>query len=71
MKITGSFWNWGEPIDLKKSIDEDIFGAFHTEIPLESGRRYEFKFVVDGVWMCSEDFPKCTTALGENNYLEL
>lgn len=43
-----------------------------TELVLGAGTRHEFKFVVDGAWVTSPDFPTVPNGLGgANNLLSL
>ncbi|KAF9438761.1 hypothetical protein BGZ76_005067 [Entomortierella beljakovae] len=52
VKVTGSFDNWQETLVLSK-VGDDFSGT----INLDRTQHIQFKFVVDGEWKCSSDYP--------------
>eukprot|EP00834_Sanchytrium_tribonematis_P003366 NODE_127_length_17034_cov_0.369590.p16 type:complete len:130 gc:universal NODE_127_length_17034_cov_0.369590:14697-14308(-) len=62
VEIFGSFNNWKE--GLKMNQNEMIF-----EIEID-GEDFEFKFVVDGEWKCSESYPMKLENGVYNNYIK-
>ncbi|KAF9126215.1 hypothetical protein BGX30_000121 [Mortierella sp. GBA39] len=55
VKVTGTFDNWGESIVLKKvrgSQDQS-----EIVIDLDRSQKNLFKFIVDGQWECTDEFP--------------
>ena len=50
VKLIGSFSNWTKYYDMEKDEKEQIF---KFSLPLENGK-YQYKFIVDGVWKCSK-----------------
>ncbi|CAA22634.1 serine/threonine protein kinase AMPK (beta) regulatory subunit Amk2 [Schizosaccharomyces pombe] len=63
--VTGSFSRWKKKIQLLKSEDYTVL------LQLRPGTQ-RFKFLVDGIWCCSSDFPTATDAEGNlYNYLEV
>ena len=45
VKLVGEFSEWTKsPIDMKKLKD----GSFKTTVNLETGKEYEFRYVIDG-----------------------
>lgn len=45
VKLVGEFSEWTKsPIDMKKLKD----GSFKTVVSLETGKEYEFRYVIDG-----------------------
>ena len=52
--ITGNFDNWKCSLKLAKNNDT---GLFETIIRVDPREKLIFKFIVDGVWRCSMDFP--------------
>ena len=66
--ITGSFCEWNEKFNMNKN---DSNGFFELKILLPKGK-YEFKFVVDGVWRCSNNYPQINDNRGNvNNYIDI
>jgi len=59
VSIAGTFNNWDPNKDIAK---KDLKGNWTAKITLTSGR-YEYKFVIDGVW--SND-PSCTNCVTNN-----
>ena len=51
--LTGDFNDWKGKIIMKKN---DITGFYETVLPLER-KKYNFKFVIDGNWVCSSQYP--------------
>ncbi|EEB08640.1 AMP-activated protein kinase beta subunit [Schizosaccharomyces japonicus yFS275] len=63
--VTGTFSRWKKKVQLLK---EDNFTVLLQLRPCTQ----RFKFLVDGVWRCSPDFPTATDAEGNlYNYLEI
>ena len=50
VKLIGSFSNWTKYYDMEKDEKDQIF---KFSLPLENGK-YQYKFIVDGVWKCSK-----------------
>ena len=68
IKITGSFSNWKEQYTLKKDPIDNIF---KLTLKLNDGK-YEYKFIVDGIWKCAEGQPKIIDENGNiNNIVEI
>lgn len=66
MAISGSWNNWKSKIPLVKSHDD-----FTTIINLPEGQ-HEFKYCVDGVWVCDNGQLKTDNGLGgENNVITI
>ena len=66
--ITGSFCEWNEKFNMNKNNSN---GFFELKILLPKGK-YEFKFVVDGVWRCSNNYPQINDNRGNvNNYIDI
>ena len=65
--IAGSFTNWKEKLKMTKNND----GNFEIELFLPKGK-YQFKFVVDGIWKCSNNILQEKDARGiKNNIIEV
>ena len=65
--IAGSFTNWKE----KKKMTKNNNGIFEIELFLPKGK-YQFKFVVDGIWKCSNNILQEKDARGiKNNVIEV
>ena len=65
--ITGSFNNWKEKIKMSKNNN----GFFEIEILLPKGK-YQIKFIVDGLWKCSNNIKQERDARGiKNNIIEV
>jgi len=58
--ISGSFDGWKAKIPLVKSHDD-----FYTILDLPEGT-HQYKFLVDGQWVCDENKPKCPTSPRHN-----
>ena len=59
--LTGDFIDWKGKIVMKKN---EKTGHYETILPLER-KKYNFKFVIDGNWVCSSQYP--TNNDGHNN----
>lgn len=60
--VTGSFSNWKQWFMLNKLPN----GEFHLVLDLPKGV-YQYKFIVDGNWVCSQDFPQTDDGSGNVN----
>lgn len=70
VKISGSFLDdWkGVPIEMRKNV---FTGYFECQIYLEK-RPHQFKFIVDGKWICSNFYGKKTDDKNNiNNFIDL
>lgn len=64
--ITGTFCDWKKIIKMHKNNDN----IFEAQILLIKGK-YEFKFIVDGIWKCSSYYPQIKDNRGIiNNYFD-
>ncbi|KAG0272898.1 hypothetical protein BGZ95_011303 [Linnemannia exigua] len=65
VKVTGSFNNWEESIVLKKVP----YFKDQSEIIIDLDRTQKtlFKFIVDGQWMCTDEFPTEYDSIGNLN----
>lgn len=61
--VTGAFDSWKQSIEMSRADD----GSFYKEFVLDNGQTYQFKFVVDGNWMATEDYPKSDDGQGNIN----
>ncbi|KAF8965989.1 Beta subunit 1 of SnRK1 [Entomortierella lignicola] len=52
VKVTGSFDSWQGTLELRKIGDE-----FTGAVDLDRRQAIQFKFIVDGAWRCSDDYP--------------
>lgn len=66
--VTGSFCSWGHPMPMSKTGG----GDWELVLELDPGS-YDFKFVVDGRWLCSEGYAKRQAGIGQeyNNYVQV
>ena len=65
--IAGTFTNWKEKLKMTKNNN----GNFEIELFLPQGK-YQFKFVVDGIWKCSKNILQERDARGiKNNIIEV
>jgi 5'-AMP-activated protein kinase regulatory beta subunit len=68
--LAGDFNNW-DPTELRmrhKQKGQDVFVA---TVDLQPGR-HQYKYVVDGEWMCAPDAPcECACEGVENNVVEV
>ena len=64
--LTGDFCGWTPTAQRMKRVrkSEDLFLAV---LDLEPGRRYEFKYVLDGEWACDPHLPRVANSLGAAN----
>lgn len=77
ISISGSYWGWAEQKPMEKSAN----GFSYTlKFPVSDSayigptaqNPFLFKFLVDGVWQCSRDYPISVDSQNiENNYLAL
>ncbi|CAN6230250.1 unnamed protein product [Urochloa humidicola] len=67
VQIMGSFdgWSQGETMSMEYSGD---YGRFSATLKLRPGR-YEIKFLVDGEWRLSPEYPMAGEGLTQNNIL--
>jgi hypothetical protein len=52
--VTGDFDDWSQRTIMSR---DSSTGHFKAMISLDPHRKWVFKFVVDGVWRCSLDYP--------------
>ena len=65
--ITGSFCGWNRKFPMKKNENNDIYELL---LYLPQGE-YQFKFIVDGIWKCSNFYKTVSDQNGNtNNYLD-
>lgn len=62
--LTGSFDNWTKSMPMQWDEKLEVFRA---SVYLNPYTTWTFKFVVDGVWRCSLDFPTATDEDGNVN----
>ena len=68
--ITGDFYDW----NIKEKMDKNgVSGYFEKTVILSRiQEKYFFKFIVDGYWMFSKEYPTCRDIYGNtNNYIEI
>jgi len=67
VQIMGSFdgWSQGETMSMEYSGD---YGRFSATLKLRPGR-YEIKFLVDGEWRLSPEYPMAGEGMMQNNIL--
>jgi hypothetical protein len=65
--LTGDFFNWVHFIPMKKDKKTNFF-KLKINLPK---KRNEFKFIADGKWKCSNDYPQFTNETGIYNYIDL
>ena len=64
--LTGSFCDWITFYEMEKNENEFFFTLF-----LEKGI-YQYKFKVDSIWKCNNNFPTCNDKNGNvNNYINV
>ena len=67
VKLTGSFSDWKTKYQMEKELNKNIF---KFELPLEP-KVYQYKFIIDGTWKCSEKCPTIDDGNGNiNNVLD-
>ena len=65
--ITGSFCGWNRHFPMKKNEKNNIYELL---LYLPQGE-YQFKFIIDGIWKCSNFYKTVTDQNGNtNNYLD-
>ena len=71
VKIAGAFSSW-KIINMKKnSSKKKIFFEKEIPIPKIMKEKYQFKFIVDDEWKCSDNYPKIKDENGNtNNYID-
>ena len=68
VKVTGSFVNWASSFDMTYYPDEKLF---KYKVTL-SKEKHSFKFIVDGIWKCSQKYPMVKdNSNNTNNFLDL
>ncbi|XP_038721874.1 protein PTST, chloroplastic isoform X2 [Tripterygium wilfordii] len=67
VQVMGSFDGWSQGEYLSPEYDGS-FTKFSTTLMLRPGR-YEIKFLVDGEWQLSPEFPTVGEGLTENNFI--
>ncbi|XP_010441093.1 PREDICTED: protein PTST, chloroplastic [Camelina sativa] len=67
VQVMGSFDGWSQREDLSPEYSA-LFTKFSTTLFLRPGR-YEIKFLVDGEWQISPEFPTSGEGMMENNVL--
>ena len=66
--LTGDFLNWKGKIIMKKNENT---GYFEAIIPLKR-KKHDFKFIVDGNWICSSQYPSAPDERNNlNNFITL
>ena len=63
VQLAGSFTQW-KPVEMEKNSAADEKWALKLDL---SPGEYEFKFVVDGNWVCDELLPTKTNEEGSKN----
>jgi 5'-AMP-activated protein kinase regulatory beta subunit len=64
--ITGNFDNWAAYAEHSMHPSQDT-GIHKLCIALDPSKEWQFKFVVDGVWRCSLDYPTFKDPSGNTN----
>lgn len=67
VQVMGSYDGWSQREDLSPEYTAS-FTKFSTTLILRPGR-YEMKFLVDGEWQISPEFPTSGEGMMENNVL--
>ena len=68
VKLTGSFSDWKIKFDMVKDHNDNLFKC---QLPLDN-KIYQFKFIVDNDWKCSDNYPIKEDNLGNiNNFIDL
>ncbi|KAG0654496.1 hypothetical protein C6P45_003362 [Maudiozyma exigua] len=66
--LTGEFDHWKGTMPLVKQAN----GSFELSFPIDTTKKFVFKFIVDGEWTVSDTYKKEADAGGiENNYLNI
>jgi 1,4-alpha-glucan branching enzyme len=66
--VAGTFNNW-EPTPMK--FNEKKGGVFTCKVPVKAGSSIEYKFVVNGNWVCDESAPTTNNNGNINNVFTL
>ena len=68
VKVTGSFVNWTSQFDMVYYPEEKIF-KYNVTL---SKTKHFFKFIVDGIWKCSQKYPQVKdNSNNSNNFVDL
>jgi len=68
VKLTGTFSDWKIKFDMAKDPNDN---CFKCQLPLDN-KLYQFKFIVDNDWKCSDKYPKKEDNSGNiNNFIDL
>ena len=68
VKLTGSFSDWKIKFDMVKDPNDNFFKC---QLPLDN-KIYQFKFIVDNDWKCSDNYPIKEDNSGNiNNFIDL
>lgn len=68
VKLTGSFSDWKIKFDMAKDPNDNFFKC---QLPLVN-KIYQFKFIVDNDWKCSDNYPIKEDNSGNiNNFIDL
>jgi len=68
VKVTGSFVNWATSFDMTYYPDEKLFKYKMTL----SKDKHSFKFIVDGIWKCSQKYQMVKdNSNNTNNFIDL
>ena len=68
VKLTGSFSDWKIKFDMTKDPNDNFFKC---QLPLDN-KIYQFKFIVDNDWKCSDNYPIKEDNSGNiNNFIDL
>ena len=68
VKLIGTFSNWKQQYDMEKDEKDQIF---KISLPLHN-EKYQYKFIVDGMWKCSQKQETIDDGKGNiNNFLDL
>ena len=63
--LTGSFDEWKQTVVMKPDLADNT--VFKAVVPLDPTKTHQFKYVIDGIWRCSLDFPTVTDNVGNVN----
>ena len=68
VKVTGSFVNWTSQFDMVYYPEEKVF-KYNVTL---SKTKHFFKFIVDGIWKCSQKYPQMKdNSNNSNNFVDL
>jgi len=67
VQVAGTFSNW-EPMALTFDAESS---SFKHEIELAAGQSYEYKFIINGSWICDHELPTVENEGNMNNVIEL